>query len=51
MKKVFLYKNELYFTLRFTICEVKLDLFNYATKSDLKKGTGVDTSQIAKKMI
>ena len=29
--------------------EVKLDLSNYATKSDLKNATGVDTSQFAKK--
>ena len=28
--------------------EVKLDLSNYATKSDLKNATGVDTSQFAK---
>ena len=31
--------------------EVELDLSNYATKSDLKNATGVDTSQFAKKMI
>ena len=29
--------------------EVKVDLTNYATKSDLKNATGVDTSQLAKK--
>ena len=29
--------------------EIKLDLFNYATKSDLQNVTGVDTSQSAKK--
>ena len=29
--------------------EVELDLFNYATKSDLKNATGVDTSELAKK--
>ena len=29
--------------------EVELDLSNYSTKSNLKKGTGVDTSQFAKK--
>ena len=29
--------------------EVELDLSNYATKSDLKKATSVDTSQFAKK--
>ena len=28
---------------------VELDLFNYATKSDLKNATGVDTSKFAKK--
>ena len=29
--------------------KVKLDLSNYATKSDLKHKTGVDTSDFAKK--
>ena len=29
--------------------EVVLDLSNYATKSDLKNATGVDTSQFAEK--
>ena len=29
--------------------KVELDLANYATKSDLKKATGVDTSDFAKK--
>ena len=29
--------------------EVELDLFNYATKSELKIATGVDTSKIVKK--
>ena len=29
--------------------EVDLDLPNYATKSDLKNATGVDTLQLAKK--
>ena len=29
--------------------KVELNLSNYATKSDLKKGTGVDTSDFAKK--
>ena len=29
--------------------EVELDLSNYSTKSNLKNGTGVDTSQFAKK--
>ena len=29
--------------------ETELDLSNYATKSDLKKETGVDTSDFAKK--
>ena len=28
---------------------VKVDLYNYATKSDLKNATGVDTSKFAKK--
>ena len=27
---------------------VKVDLSNYATKADLKSGTGVDTSKFAK---
>ena len=29
---------------------VELDLFNYATKADLKNATGVDTSKFAKKL-
>ena len=29
--------------------KVELDLSNYATKADLKKGTGVDASNFAKK--
>ena len=29
--------------------KVELDLFNYATKPDLKNGTGVDTSKFANK--
>ena len=29
--------------------ELELDVSNYATKSDLKNVTGVDTSQFAKK--
>ena len=29
--------------------KVELDLFNYATKADLKHATGVDTSDFAKK--
>ena len=31
--------------------ESALDLSNYATKSDLKTSTGVDTSQFTKKMM
>ena len=30
--------------------EVELDLSNYATKPDLKKATGVDTSKFSKKV-
>ena len=30
--------------------EVELDLFNYATKADLKNATGVETSKCAKKI-
>ena len=30
--------------------KVELDLSNYATKTDLKKTTGVDTSDFAKKV-
>ena len=30
---------------------MELDLSKYATKSDLKNATGVDTSQFAKNMI
>ena len=29
--------------------KVELDLFNYATKADLKNATGIDTSDFAKK--
>ena len=29
--------------------KIKLDLFNYATKADLKDATGVDTADFAKK--
>ena len=51
IKKVFLYKNELFsiFAPSENKIEVELDLSNYATKSDLKSATGVDTSQFAKK--
>ena len=51
IKKVFLYKNELFsiFAPSKNKIEVELDLSNYATKSDLKSATGVDTSQFAKK--
>ena len=31
--------------------KVELDLSNYATKTDLKNATGVDTSSFAKKLI
>ena len=30
--------------------KVELDICNYATKADLKKGRGVDTSKFAKKV-
>ena len=30
--------------------KVELDLFNYATKADLKNSTGVDASKCAKKV-
>ena len=30
--------------------EAELDLYNYATKADLKNGTGADTSKFAKKV-
>ena len=30
--------------------KVELDLSNYATKSDLKNATGIDTSKFAKKV-
>ena len=32
-------------------CKVELDLSNYATKTDLKNATGVDTLEFAKKLI
>ena len=31
--------------------KVVLDLFNYATKTDLKNATGVDTTKFAKKFV
>ena len=31
--------------------KVELDLFNYATKTDLKNATGIDTSSFAKKVV
>ena len=31
--------------------KVELDLSNYATKTDLKNATGVDTSTVVKKLI
>ena len=31
--------------------KVELDLFSYATKSDLKNATGVDTSNLLKRLI
>ena len=31
--------------------KVELDISNYATKADLKKATGVDTSDLAKKRL
>ena len=31
--------------------KVELDLSNYATKSDLKNATGVDTSKFVKKLV
>ena len=31
--------------------KVELDLFNYATNTDLKNATGTDTSDFAKKLI
>ena len=34
-----------------TNIKVELDLSNYATKTNLKNTTGVDTSSFAKKMI
>ena len=42
IKKVFLYKNELFsiFAPSKNKIEVELDLSNYATKSDLKNATG-----------
>ena len=31
--------------------KIELDLCNYATKADLDKATGVDTSKFAKKVV
>ena len=50
IKKILLYENELFFILKLNRKQKsKLDLSNYATKSDLKNATGVDTSQFAKR--
>ena len=46
MLKRFLYKNELFFKNEI---EVELNLSYYATKSDLKNATVVDTSQFSVK--
>ena len=48
-----LYKNESYFPKPYEPfggdINVKVDLSNYATKSDLKNATGIDTSKLAAK--
>ena len=52
MKKISLYKISHFlesYTHSKNKIKVELDLSNYATKSDLKNGTGVDTSNFAKK--
>ena len=53
IKNVLLYKNELFSTLWAweNKTEVKLDLSNYATKSDAKNATGVVRQNMLKNMI
>ena len=53
IKKILLYKMS-YFPVPYTYSknkiEVELDLANYATRSDLKNATSIETSQFAKKV-
>ena len=52
IKKILLYKKVFFpepHTHSKNKIETELDLFRYATKSDLKNETGVDTSDFAKK--
>ena len=49
MKRLWLYKNESFSINNKNKIEIELDSSNYATKSDLKSATGVNTSQFAKK--
>ena len=51
LAKKTLYKMSQYFPKPYKSFErninVKVDLFNYATKADLKNATGIDTSKLA----
>ena len=51
IRNILLYKNESFppYGHRKNKIEVELDLCNYATKSDIKTATGVDTSQFTEK--
>ena len=52
IKKILLYKNELFFGTIYRSrnkVKVELDLSNYAAKSDLKNATGVDKSKFVEK--
>ena len=51
IKKILLYKNDFFppYSCIKNKIKAQLDLSNYATKSDFKNATGVDTSQFAKK--
>ena len=52
IKKILFYKMSYFpepYTRSKNKIKVELELSNYATKSDLKSATGVDTSRLAKK--
>ena len=51
IKNILVYKNESFppYGHSKNKIEVELDLCNYATKSDIKTATGVDTSQFTEK--
>ena len=51
LKKIMLFKMTYFSELVHSKIDIKLklDLFNYATESDLKRATGVDRSKISNK--